>query len=68
MAALYFEFTTFLAFLPCKLPFNDKKKDCPAGHDQLAGTAKKTLGGNAEQKRPRTRDAQGHAPYKERNG
>ncbi|MCL2843779.1 MAG: hypothetical protein FWE28_10070, partial [Oscillospiraceae bacterium] len=34
----------------CFFLFNDKKKARPAGHDQLAGTAKKTLGGNAEQK------------------
>jgi len=32
----------------CFFLFNDKKKARPAGQNQLAGTAKKTLGGNAE--------------------
>ncbi|MCL2843269.1 MAG: hypothetical protein FWE28_07380 [Oscillospiraceae bacterium] len=54
------------------------KKARPAGHDQLAVSAKKTLGGHAERERPRAgrltisptkgenqraRDAQGHVPY-----
>jgi len=37
--------------------FNDKKKARPAGHNQLAVPAKKTLGGTPSRKEPKTKQS-----------
>jgi len=42
----------------CFFLFNDKKKARPAGQNQSAVAAKKTLGGNAEPKKPRAGQTQ----------
>ncbi|MCL2843342.1 MAG: hypothetical protein FWE28_07760 [Oscillospiraceae bacterium] len=49
----------------CFFLFNDKKMARPAGHDQLAVPAKKSLG-DSRKKRSRPRNTQGHIPYGER--
>ncbi|MCL2842886.1 MAG: hypothetical protein FWE28_05385 [Oscillospiraceae bacterium] len=50
----------------CFFLFNDKKMARPAGHDQLAVPAKKTLGGNAEQERSRAGTHSGTSPTRDK--